>query len=227
VTDATIDVDAAVAHVAAGGLVAYPTETLYGLGADARSDIALARLREWKGRDAAQPIAILVDGPDALEGLGFEVGVRSMILAEEFWPGPLTLVLRCREGFAAGVAGRDGTIGVRCSPHPVAAALAGALRRAGFGPITATSLNRSGAAPARTRAEALALCEPGAPRGIRLVDRPGAPEPSGVASTVVDATDPVLRILREGALSAATVQRAFAVPMRFNKPGPIWEDDSE
>ena len=205
-----LDVDAAVAHVAAGGLVAYPTETLFGLGADARSETALARLRAWKGRDAGQPIALLVEDAAALPGLGFEVTDLAAALARDFWPGPLTLVLRCRDSFAAGIAAADGTIGVRCSPHPVAAGLARALARAGFGPVTATSLNRSGAPPAASLAAARALCEPAAPRGVRLLWSEGAPEPTGVASTVVDATGPTLRILREGALRAETLQRALA-----------------
>lgn len=209
-TAGALDVDAAVAHVAAGGLVAYATETLYGLGADARSDVALQRLRDWKGRAAGQPVAVLVESAAALPGLGVEVTPLASVLIQAFWPGPLTLVLRCEGRFARGIVGGDGTLGLRCSPHPVAAALASALAKAGQGPLTATSLNRSGESPARSRAEADALCAGAGPRGVRLVSLAGAPEPAGLASSVVDASGPVLRILREGALPARALQRALA-----------------
>ena len=83
----------AAAWIRAGGLLAYPTETLWGLGADATSGEALERLRRWKGRSADAPVSILVDGADALAGLGVELGEAGRRLAERFWPGPLTLVL--------------------------------------------------------------------------------------------------------------------------------------
>lgn len=201
--------ESALARVKAGGLVAYPTETLWGLGADARDEAALARLRAWKGRESAQPISILVAEPDALEGLGFVLGPSARELVRRHWPGPLTLVLRCRGRFAAGVArDADGAVGVRCSPHPVARALARRVAAAGLGPLTATSLNRSGAPPAATRAEARALCR-GADDPL-LLDAEDAPEPTGLPSTVVDATGTPPRVLRWGALDARTLAPALA-----------------
>ena len=202
--------EAALARLRAGGLVAYPTETLWGLGADARDEAAVARLRAWKGREAAQPISILVEGLEALEGLGFALGPVARELARRCWPGPLTLVLPCRGRFAAGVARADGAVGVRCSPHPVARALARRVAAAGLGPLTATSLNRSGAAPACTRAEARALCQ-GADAPL-LLDAEDAPEPSGLASTVVDATASPPIVLRWGALDSRRLAPALSVP---------------
>jgi L-threonylcarbamoyladenylate synthase len=189
----------AVAGVRAGGLIAYPTETVWGLGADARAAGALARLRRWKGRGPSQPLAILVEGIEALPALGFEVGAAASRLAAAYWPGPLTLVLPCRETFADGVARGDGAVGVRCSPHPVAAALARALAREGAGPVTATSLNRSGEPPARTRREAAAHCS--GPDAPALVDA-GPDAGGGPPSTVVDLAGAAPVVLRYGALAA-------------------------
>ena len=105
----------AVEWLMGGGLLAYPTETVWGLGADATSEPALARLLRWKGRDSGDPVSILIDAPSALAPLGFDVGRVAHRIAEAFWPGPLTLVLSGALRFAPGVARSDGAVGVRCS----------------------------------------------------------------------------------------------------------------
>jgi len=189
----------AVARVAAGGLLAFPTETLWGLGADARSDAAVARLRSWKQRADDQPLSVLVTGAAALPALGIEVARLARELANTFWPGPLTLVLPCRGRFAKGIVRSDGALGVRCSPHPVAGSLARALEAAGVGPITATSLNRHGTAPARTRAEAALACAGDGEAPLLFVGD-GLDAGGGRASTVVDLTGAKPIVLRWGAL---------------------------
>jgi len=182
------------------GLVAFPTETVWGLAARADSGQALARLASVKGRDSGKPISILVPGSFCLEALGFEVPDLAERLMVAHWPGPLTLVLRCRRAFAPGIARLDGAVGVRCSSHPAASALARAAFDAELGPLTATSLNRSGDPPARTRAEARKLCEAvGSGERIPLYDagfEAGGEEPS----TVLDVTGDVPRVLRAGAV---------------------------
>jgi len=192
-----------------GGLLAYPTETVWGLGADATSDAAIARLLRWKGRDESDPLAILVELAADLPRLGFEPGPEAKKLAALFWPGPLTLVLPCRGRFVAGVARADGAVGVRCSAHPLAAALARRLRADRVGPITATSLNRSGSPPARTRAEAEQDCgsEPEQPR---LLDVKGAEAGGDAASTVVDLTAARPVVLRWGAVAAEQLSPVLA-----------------
>jgi len=193
----------AVRRVAEGGLLAYPTETVWGLGADARSDAAVARLRDWKGRGEDSPISILVEDFVALSDLGFELGPGAKRLMGAFWPGPLTLVLRCRARFAEGVARADGAVGVRCSSHPLAAALTRRCVREGLGPLTATSLNRTGQAPARTRGEALALCV-GAADPL-LLDVEGADAGGELESTVIDLSGERPEVLRWGALTDRVV----------------------
>ena len=195
----------AVARVRAQGLIAYPTETTYGLGADARSARAVTALQIWKGRDAGQPLSILVTGVQMCEALGCELGAAAQSLVTAFWPGPLTLVAHCGTRLAPGVAGPGGRLGLRCSSHPLAQALAVRLAEEGLGPVTATSLNLSGAPPARTRREAQAICA-GGPGAPWLIDLPGLDEPHGGASTVVDATCAEPRVLRQGVISRAALR---------------------
>jgi L-threonylcarbamoyladenylate synthase len=201
---AALGVEAAIARVARAGLVAFPTETAWGLGADARSQAALATLRAWKGRDAAKPISILVGGAGDLARLGARLSPAASLLARAFWPGPLTLVVRCEAKLADGVAGPGGALGLRCSPHPVASALASLALRTGVGPLTATSLNRAGEPECRTRDEAAAC----AGAGIPLVA--GEDAGGGPPSSVVDATGAEPVVLREGAVPLAAIAAALA-----------------
>lgn len=206
-TSASEQLDRAAERVCQGGLVAYPTETVWGLGADARSGRALEGLRRFKGRREDAPISILVTGADALDGLGFFPSEPARALAKRFWPGPLTLVLACETGFASGVARHDGAVGVRCSSHPVASALADRVARAGAGPLTATSLNPSGEPPAATLEQARALCAAGT--DSPFVVAAGVDAGGAAPSTVLDLTGDRPEVLRWGALEAETLMPAL------------------
>lgn len=188
---------AALDVLAEDGLVAFPTETVWGLAARADSDAAVGRLRGFKGRGADKGLSLLVDSPERAAELAADWGEPARRLAEAFWPGPLTLVVECGvecgRRFARGVVAPDGSIGLRCSPHPVAASLAGAAFERGLGPVTATSLNRGGEPAARNRVEAERVCGDEIP----MLDGEAGGE---AASTVVDATRSRLRVLREGAI---------------------------
>ena len=194
----------AIGRLAAGDLVGFPTETSWGLAADVRSDAAMSALFDFKGRDAGKYVSVLLADAQELVALGAEVGVAASQLVSAFWPGPLTLVLSCLAGSTAGVAGAGGSVGFRCSPHPVARELARLARSRGVGPLTATSLNASGEPACATRAEAEAL----AAGRVALV----AGEDAGgtASSTVVDATGPLPRILREGAIPRAVLARSLS-----------------
>ncbi len=190
-------VEGALRLLAADGLVAFPTETVWGLAARAASVAAVERLRAFKGRDDDKPLSILVADVEHLSELCAELSAAGRRLAAEHWPGPLTLIVRCRVQLAPGVAGEGDALGLRCSSHPVAIRLAQAARARGLGPVTATSLNRSGEPPARSRAEALSL----------LADQPQALVLAGEAegqapSTVVRAIGSSLEIVRAGAVPA-------------------------
>src|SRR5262249_51926312 len=133
--------EAAVAALAAGGLVVFPTETVYGLGADALSEAAVERLVAVRGRGEGKAILVLVRDIGMVETVATEVPPAARQLARCFWPGPLTLVLPARPGLPAPLGAGSGTIGVRVPGHPVAAALVAGLGR----PVTAPSANPPGA----------------------------------------------------------------------------------
>jgi L-threonylcarbamoyladenylate synthase len=203
---ATDPFDEAVRRLRAGGLVAFATETVWALGADSRSHAAVDLLRAWKGRDADRALSVLVSGLAAAEALGARVCPAARLVARTFWPGPLTLVLPVVEGrFAPGVARADGAVGFRCSPHPVADALARRLEAARAGPVTATSLNRSGQPPALDRAQALRAC-PGGASGPWLLDGAEPDAGGGAPSSVVDLTGPAPVMLRAGPVAAEAIE---------------------
>lgn len=183
------DLDAYVATLRRGGVVACPTETLQGLLADARSEAAVQRVVELKRR-GPEPIAVIVPSLFALDEVAEPPSEQALALARRHWPGPLTLVLRARSGLPAPLV-RQGTIGVRVpGPSPALA-----LVQAFGGPLTATSANPSGLPPARTAAEVRGYFPSELDAWVPL-DAPGGPP-----STVLDATGGELRIIRPGVIA--------------------------
>jgi L-threonylcarbamoyladenylate synthase len=191
----------AVAALQAGEVVVYPTETFYGIGADAFAPAALERILAIKGRDAAKTIALIAHDEAAAFAIAREVPDTARRLARAFWPGPLTLVMPAREGLPAALVGRDGGVGVRVSSHPVACALAQGLGR----PITATSANRSGGAPAQTLAQARATLGD----TVKVFVEGGTPA-GGAPSTVVRCDRAGWRVLRAGAISTDEIEAALS-----------------
>jgi L-threonylcarbamoyladenylate synthase len=170
-----------------GGVVACPTETFVGLLADASNEAAVLEVCRRKGRALDQPIGLLIPDLAALETWAIEVPERARSLAQQHWPGPLSLVLRARPGLPSPLV-RDGTVSVRVpGPSPALE-----LVRAFGGALTATSANRSGEPAARTAAEVRAVF------GEQLAAIVEGEAPGGLASTVVDATSSELRVLRDG-----------------------------
>lgn len=205
----------ALAQLEADGLVAFPTETVWGLAARADSERAVERLLSFKGRDRDQPISVMIDQPTTLDSLGVSPGPRLLALAEAFWPGPLTLVIpwpkKAAHGcLAPGIAGPTGAVGVRCSDHPLANLLARRALGRNLGLLTATSFNRSGETPVQTHSEAILLAK------SQAVDPPIvlAPGPhdagGGTPSTVLDLTASEPRVLREGAIAERVLARVLA-----------------
>jgi L-threonylcarbamoyladenylate synthase len=177
------------ALVEAGGLVAFPTESFYGLGADALDAHAIARVFEVKGRPEDKPLLVLVDSIDMAAQLTTHISAGARALMERHWPGPLTLVLEAGASVPAGLSGGTATVGVRMPGHAVARALVRAARR----PLTAPSANPSTAPPPRT-AEAVREYFDG--RVELILD--GGPTAGGAGSTVADCTVWPPRILRQG-----------------------------
>jgi L-threonylcarbamoyladenylate synthase len=189
---ATADIAAAVDRLRAGGLVAFPTETFYGLGADALDPAAVARVFLAKGRPADKPLLVLVDSPAMVGEVAADVPERARRLMARYWPGPLTLVLRARLHLPPALTAGTGTIGVRVPGHPVARALVHASGR----PVTAPSANPHGVPSPRTALEVLA----GLGDAVDLVLDAG-PTPGGLSSTLLDLTGPVPRVIRPGAVT--------------------------
>jgi L-threonylcarbamoyladenylate synthase len=180
---------AAGALVGAGRLVAFPTESFYGLGADALDPAAIARVFALKGRPDDKPLLVLVDGMDMVIELAAEIPAGARALMARHWPGALTLVLRASARVPAGLTGGTGTVGVRLPGHAVARALVGAAAR----PITAPSANPSAAAPPRTAAQVRGYFDA---RVELILD--GGTTAGGAGSTVADCTVWPPRILRQG-----------------------------
>lgn len=174
----------------ASGLVAFPTDTVYGLGALALEPQSIEQLYQVKGREAAKAIPILLGSPGELEKVAVEIPEDARRLAERFWPGPLTIVVPRHPGLPENLSPLP-TIGVRMPDHPAALTL---LRQAG--PLAVTSANLSGQPSASTAQEVLAQL---AGRIPLILD--GGRTPGGVPSTVVDCTTSDLVILRQGPIS--------------------------
>jgi L-threonylcarbamoyladenylate synthase len=173
-----------------GGVVAFPTETFYGLGAAALDGAAIRRIFELKGRPETKAVLVLVDSIAMAETVG-EVGPRARALMARHWPGPLTLVLRARAGVPREVTAGTGTVGVRLSPHPVARGLVGALGA----PVSAPSANPSGLEPPTTASAVLTYFRD----QVELVLDAG-PTTGGEPSTILDTTVEPPRVLRQGAV---------------------------
>lgn len=163
-----------------GGVVAFPTDTVYGLGAAADDEVATKRIYRIKGRPAGLPLILMVAAESQLEGF-VHLDSRAEAYIRRWWPGPLTLILHATGG---------ATLGVRIPQHKVALEL---LRAAG--PLMTTSANLHGEDPAMTAKEAGSL------PGVTVVIDGGA-APGGTASTVLDLTGPEPHVLREGAILA-------------------------
>ncbi len=185
----------AVAALRAGRLVAFPTETVYGLGADASRDDAIRAVFDAKGRPSDNPLIVHGATLAALEPIAV-FDARARRLAATCWPGPLTLVLPAQPGVSSLVRAGLPTVAVRVPDHPVALAL---LEQAG--PLVAPSANRSGR-PSPTTAQAVSA-ELGTSVAMVL---DGGPCRVGIESTVLDLSGPVARILRPGAMDAATLR---------------------
>ncbi|HTO54048.1 MAG TPA: L-threonylcarbamoyladenylate synthase [Myxococcota bacterium] len=195
-----VSLEEAVARLARGELVAYPTETVYALGADAHQPRALEALLDAKGRAADRGLSLLIRDAAALAELAAPLPRSAARLAERFWPGPLTLVVPVADPRLAAVATPLG-VGFRCSPQPGAAALA---RAAGV-PVVSTSCNQSGAPPCTSGAEVRAAF------GDGLAVLGGEPAGGLAPSTVVAVSaDGALRLLRAGALDFEELSRALA-----------------
>lgn len=203
-------VQQAAAHLAAGQLVAFATETVYGLGARADDAAAVARIFAAKGRPADHPLIVHLADADAVAQFSDQVGAEAQRLMQAFWPGPLTLILPRRPGVAAAAAGGQASIGLRMPAHPVARALLQQAARLGVAGVAAPSANRFGRISPTTAPHVAAEL------GGDLLVLDGGACPVGIESAIVDCSRTQPALLRPGQLSRSQLEavlgRALAAP---------------
>jgi len=202
-------IEEAAKWIANGGVVAIPTDTLYGLAADPFAAAAVARLFDVKGRSADRALPLIAsDAPQVLAHIG-RLPPDAARLAGRFWPGPLTLLLAAPRALAAGVSGGTGKVGVRVPADVVARRICAAVGR----PITATSANVSGEPATADPAEVeRALGD----RIDLLIDT--GPAPGGAPSTIVDATGAAPVLVRAGALAWDEIQACLNTEQSARRP---------
>jgi L-threonylcarbamoyladenylate synthase len=189
-----------------GGLVAFPTETVYGLGADACNAAAVARIYSVKGRPADHPLIVHVASMDALGDWAADVPAYAIALARDYWPGPMTLVVTRSELAADFITGGQDTVGVRVPNHPVALGLLEAFARAGGKGVAAPSANRFGnVSPTTAQAVSDELSDY---LGMSDVILDGGACAVGVESTIIDCTGDVPKILRPGAITQEMIEHS-------------------
>ena len=184
-------IEAAVEAVKRGDLVVLPTDTVYGIGADAFKKWAVSAMLTAKGRDRSMPSPVLVGSRHTLDGLVFTLPDVARDLAEAFWPGALTIVVRHAPSLDWDIGDTGGTVGLRMPLHPVALEV---LRETG--PMAISSANKTGQPPAGTAAEAREQFG----FSVSVYLEAGECAPDAVPSSIVDATGEVPRLLRAGAI---------------------------
>ena len=193
------NLDYALEWLRQGQLVAFPTDTVYGLGAAIDNSLAIQQLFVVKGRDAVKAIAVLIGSPQMLAQIAAEMNPTALRLAQHFWPGPLTLVVPAHPSLPANLSPLP-TVGVRMPDHPDALAL---LKRSG--PLAVTSANLSGASSTTTAQEVFYQLG----KQISLI-LDGGKTPGGKPSTVVDCTTQEARILRAGPITQEQLAAALS-----------------
>jgi L-threonylcarbamoyladenylate synthase len=199
-------------HLVAGNLVAFPTETVYGLGADASNSAAVARIYSVKGRPNDHPLIVHIASMDCMGDWASEVPEYAIALAREFWPGPITLVLKRSELAGDFVTGGQDTVGVRVPDHVVALALLEAFEKAGGKGVAAPSANRFGHVSPTTAAAVVEELAEYLSKDDLVLD--GGACAVGVESTIIDCTGNVPKILRPGAVTAEMISDSTGFVIR-------------
>jgi L-threonylcarbamoyladenylate synthase len=204
---ARLELTQAAAILASGGLVAFPTETVYGLGADAENPAAVARIYEAKGRPSDHPVIVHLAPGAELDYWADAIPEQARQLAAAFWPGPLTLILKRAARIPAAVSGGQDTVGLRCPSHPVAIALLQAFK-GGRGGVAAPSANKFGHVSPTTARHVRDEFAAELASGLIGAVLDGGQSQVGIESTIVDLSrlashGPVL--LRPGQISAAAI----------------------
>jgi L-threonylcarbamoyladenylate synthase len=199
-----IEIELHAARLAVGNLVAFPTETVYGLGADASNSAAVARIYSVKGRPNDHPLIVHIASMDRMGDWASDVSEYAIALARSFWPGPMTLVLKRSELAGDFVTGGQDTVAVRVPDHVVALALLEAFENSGGKGVAAPSANRFGHVSPTTAAAVVEELADYLSKDDLVLD--GGACAVGVESTIIDCTGLLPRVLRPGAISTAMIE---------------------
>ena len=194
----------AAGHLLAGDLVAFPTETVYGLGADASNSKAVARIYEVKGRPNDHPLIVHIASMEGMGEWASEVPEYAIALGREFWPGPMTLVLKRSDLASDFITGGQATVGIRVPDHVVALALLEAFEKVGGKGVAAPSANRFGHVSPTTAAAVIEELGEYLSKDDLVLD--GGACAVGVESTIIDCTSQSPKVLRPGAISVAMIE---------------------
>ena len=199
----------AAAHLKAGDLVAFPTETVYGLGADASNSKAVARIYSVKGRPNDHPLIVHIASMERMGDWAREVPEYAIALARSLWPGPMTLILKRSELAGDFITGGQDSVGVRVPDHVVALALLEAFERAGGAGVAAPSANRFGHVSPTTAAAVIEELGDFLAKDDLILD--GGACDVGVESTIIDCTGSAPSVLRPGAISVAMIEECTGI----------------
>ena len=203
----TNSIKAAAKSIAAGHLVAFPTETVYGLGADATSESAVAKIYKAKGRPADHPLIVHIASTDAIGDWAEDISEYAINLARDFWPGPMTLIFKRSKLAKDFVTGNQNTVGLRVPNQPIALALLKEFENLGGKGIAAPSANRFGAvSPTTAQAVKDELASYLDQANDVILD--GGPCQVGVESTIIDCTSDAPQILRLGAITKEMIAQS-------------------
>jgi len=202
-----------------GALVAFPTETVYGLGADASNEKAVARIYEVKGRPQDHPLILHVASMNDITHWAEEISDYAIALARAYWPGPMTLIFQRSENAKDFVTGGQNTVGLRVPDHTLALGLLQECKKIGVHAIAAPSANRFGhISPTTAAAVQEEIGAFLAPQDLIL---DGGPAQVGLESTIIDSTGNTPKILRPGAITKAMIEEATGLKVSENNDSPI------
>ena len=207
----------AAAHLKAGDLVAFPTETVYGLGADASNSEAVARIYSVKGRPNDHPLIVHIASMERMGDWVREVPEYAIALARSFWPGPMTLILKKSDLAGDFITGGQDSVGVRVPDHVVALALLEAFERAGGKGVAAPSANRFGHVSPTTAAAVIEELGDYLSKDDLVLD--GGACDVGVESTIIDCTGLAPSVLRPGAISIAMIEKCTGLITALSDKG--------
>jgi len=199
-----LNIDSAIEILKNGGIIAYPTETFYGLGCDATRPQSVKKIFDVKGRETKAPISVLIPSFERLRDYVQDIPALAQRLIQKYWPGPLTLIFRARDGvFPHELLAGGETIALRVSPHPIARQLVQALGL----PLTTTSANRSGDPPARSLEEVRRYFT----EIEGVID--GGTLPPAQGSTILDVTVDPPKVVREGEISREELSQVLSLKL--------------